>query len=204
MKDLTRPTKVTPEWVGDSPLTRASTCLARESPDERRTVSRRPKSRPRDNQSAQWRDSSLTMGSLDRYPHREDARGRAPPSCRPKSRPRDTQSAQRRESPSRMGSLDRCPHREATRGRASPSSNLTEEPISPKNPSRRREVPDDDERRSRGTRQHEGARGQASPHRSEEGECETSTVEDSAYKKVLAMIKGYNNLVEPAPQEVEL
>ncbi|XP_068207414.1 uncharacterized protein [Palaemon carinicauda] len=109
MKDLTTPTRATPERAGDSPPRRASTCLARESPDERKTASCRPKSRPRDTQSAQRRESSSRMGSLDKSPQREDARGRAPPSCRPKSRPRHTQSTQRRESSSRMGSLDRSP-----------------------------------------------------------------------------------------------
>ncbi|XP_068235800.1 serine/arginine-rich splicing factor 4-like [Palaemon carinicauda] len=173
-EDLARPTRATPEQEGDSPPRRVSTCLARESPDELRTASCRPKSRPRDNQSGQRRESSSRMGSLDRPPHREDARGRAPSSSRSKSRPRDTQSAQRRESSSRMGSLDRSPHREATRGRASPSRALMEEPISHKKPSRRREVPIDDERRGRGSHRHEGARGHASPHRSEGREGETS------------------------------
>ncbi|XP_068233764.1 serine/arginine repetitive matrix protein 2-like [Palaemon carinicauda] len=243
LKGLSKTSSLLPERPGDSPPRRASKSLARESAGERRASSCRHKSRPRDTQSAQRRESSPRMGILYRSPHRNDRRRRAPPSnyfteeavpsttperagdspprrsskslaresadergassCRPKSRPRDTQAAQRRESSPRMGSLDRSPHRDDRQGRAPPSNYFTEEPVPSTTASRKKETSDVEDRRNRGSRQYEGVRDHASPQRRMEevdGET-TSATEDSAYRRVLSLIRGYNSLVEPVPQE---
>ncbi|XP_068233503.1 serine/arginine repetitive matrix protein 1-like [Palaemon carinicauda] len=80
LRDLTKTSSSIAKRAGDSSFRRASSSLAMASTDDRRTSSCRHKSRPRDTQSAQRRESSPRTGSLDGFPHRDERRVRAPPS----------------------------------------------------------------------------------------------------------------------------
>ncbi|XP_068234471.1 PHD and RING finger domain-containing protein 1-like [Palaemon carinicauda] len=165
LRDLTKTSSLIAKQAGDSPPRRASNSLAMASANERRASSGRHKSRPRATQSAQRRESSPRTGSLDRSPHRDDRRGRAPP-----------------------------------------SNYFTEEPVPSSRYLRKKEPAGEEDRKNRGSRSSGDARDHASPQRrTEEVDDETKLpTEDSAYRRVISLIRGYNNLVEPVPQEEEV
>ncbi|XP_068250338.1 nuclear speckle splicing regulatory protein 1-like [Palaemon carinicauda] len=212
LRDLTKTSSLIAKRAGDSP--------PRTSADERRTSSCRHQFRPRDTQSAQRRESSPRTSSLDGSPHQDERRVRAPPSnnstkepvmaspddrrttsCRHKSRPRDIQSDQRRESSPRTGSLDGSPHRDERQVRAPPSDNFTKEPVPSSRAFKRTESSVDKDKNDRGSRPSGGARDHSSrQRRTEEADDEAELpTEYSAY----TLIRSYNSLVEPIPQEEE-
>ncbi|XP_068233791.1 serine/arginine repetitive matrix protein 1-like [Palaemon carinicauda] len=90
LRDLTTVSRSMVKLVGDSPPRRASSSLMMASAADRKASSSRHKSRPRDTQPAQRRESSPRTSSLDGSAHRDEAS-----SSMHKSRPRDTQPAQR-------------------------------------------------------------------------------------------------------------
>ncbi|XP_068240118.1 serine/Arginine-related protein 53-like [Palaemon carinicauda] len=179
LRDLSSVSGSVVRLTGDSPPRRASDSRKSASASDRKASSGRHKSRSKETQSAQRRESPPRTGSLDELARGVDRRVRVPPSNTFTEEPVPLSKALKvTGAPVSPEGLSRG-SRQSGGARAVSSPHRRMEDVV-------------EEGLSRGSRQSGDARAVSSPHR---------RTEDSAYRRVISLIRSHNKLVEPLPQE---